>query len=143
MQNEYGRIILIKKGCLHMQKLQFEASWDRTIYALDREKIQKTFDETCLPETRATKLTPLWQALNYKHDLLVTVLVHNFSQQPLSFLKRKIAYLENQKVMAEHSFTLPALMIEPETSMPWTFIFPAESVSEQATRKQGFLTLEK
>jgi SLAP domain-containing protein len=126
-----------------MQKLQFEASWDKTISAVDREKIQKAFGETCLPENRVTKLTPLWQALNYKHDLLVTVLVHNFSQQPLSFLRRKITYLENQKAMAEYIFTLPALMLEPETSMPWTFIFPAGIVRDQATCKQGSLTFEE
>jgi SLAP domain-containing protein len=126
-----------------MQKLQFEASWDKTISAVDREKIQKAFGETCLPENRVTKLTPLWQALNYKHDLLVTVLVHNFSQQPLSFLRRKITYLENQKAMAEYIFTLPALMLEPETSMPWTFIFPVEIVRDQATCKQGSLTFEE
>ncbi|MED1202216.1 SLAP domain-containing protein [Heyndrickxia acidicola] len=125
-----------------MQKLQFEASWDRTISNGDREKIKKAFDETCLAENKEM-ITPLWQALNYKNDLLITVLVHNFSNHPLFFLERKIAYVEDQKVMAEYLFTIPALKVEPLTSMPWTFIFPAKNISEQASYKQGFLVFNE
>ncbi|MCM3654753.1 SLAP domain-containing protein [Metabacillus litoralis] len=118
-----------------MQLLRFESSWDKTLSDKDRVMIQQFFLETNVANDESIQFIPLRQALNYKGDLLVTVLIHNFSKQIHLFQDKTLHYLENNKIVAEHIFTLPSLIIESKTSMPWTFIFPPHSLI-------GHLTLE-
>ncbi|USK68624.1 SLAP domain-containing protein [Peribacillus asahii] len=122
-----------------MQKLQFEPSWDKTLSPKDRKRIEKIHFETSLSNPANMQLTPLWQATNHKGELLITVLVHNFSQQVLLFHNKKLRYIENKEIIAEHIFSLPSLIIQRETSMPWTFIFPVESLKKPATLEKGHL----
>ncbi|MBB2482239.1 SLAP domain-containing protein [Bacillus sp. APMAM] len=123
-----------------MQKLQFESAWDKTISENDRERIQQVFLETSSSQNKDIEFTPLWEAMNHKGELLVTVLVQNFSEQMISFHNEKLQYWEDENIVAEHSYTLPALMIEPTTSMPWTFIFPTDSFYSQPLLRNGKLT---
>ncbi|MFB5283138.1 SLAP domain-containing protein [Peribacillus sp. Hz7] len=122
-----------------MQKLQFEPSWDKTLSLKDRKRIEEIHSETSLSNPANMQLTPLWQATNHKGELLITVLVHNFSQQVLLFHNKKLRYIENKEIIAEHIFSLPALVIQQETSMPWTFIFPVESLKKPTTLEKGHL----
>ncbi|AZV43474.1 SLAP domain-containing protein [Peribacillus asahii] len=122
-----------------MQKLQFEPSWDKTLSPKDRKRIEEIYFETSLSNPANVQLTPLWQATNHKEELLVTVLVHNFSQQVLLFHNKKLRYIENKEIIAEYIFNLPSLVIQRETSMPWTFIFPVESLKNRATLEKGYL----
>ncbi|GAA0338307.1 hypothetical protein GCM10008967_30730 [Bacillus carboniphilus] len=110
-----------------MQKLKFEASWDKAISEQDREQILNVFKETH-PNGHDVEFTPLWQAVNHKGELLVTVLVQNYSGNDVDFHNKKLRYTVNQEMVAAHTFTIPALVVEGETSMPWTFIFPVESL---------------
>ena len=122
-----------------MQKLHFESSWDKTLSSKDRKIIEEIHLETRLPNHNSVHLTTLWQARNHKGALLVTVLIHNFGQQVLSFHNNKLCYVENKEITAEYTFTLPSLIVQPETSMPWTFIFPVESLKNQVTLENGHL----
>jgi SLAP domain-containing protein len=122
-----------------MQNLQFESSWDKTLSIKDRKIIEGIFLKTRLPNHNSCQLTPVWQAINYRGELLITVLVHNFGRQVLSFYEKNLRYVENKEIIAEHIFTIPSLIVQPETSMPWTFIFPVESLKSQATLKNGHL----
>lgn len=113
-----------------MQQLKFEPSWDKALSSKDRIMFQEIFAKTCVSDTNHTQLVPVWHASNYKGELLITVLIHNFTNQSLTFLNTKIRYIEEGKVAAEHIFTHPSLIIEPEVSMPWTFIFPVECLNK-------------
>ncbi|MGE8080122.1 SLAP domain-containing protein [Peribacillus loiseleuriae] len=122
-----------------MQKLQYESSWDKTLSNKDRKIIEGIFLNTSLPNQNSIQFTSLWQAINHKGELLVTVLVHNFSHQVCSFMNKKLRYIENNDIFAEHTFTLPSLTVQPETSMPWTFIFPVESLNSHELLEDGRL----
>lgn len=122
-----------------MQKLQYESSWNKTLSNKDRKIIEGIFLETSLPKQNRIQFTSLWQAMNHKGELLVTVLVHNFSHQVYSFISEKLRYIENNEIMAEHTFILPSLTVQPETSMPWTFIFPVESLKSHGSLENGHL----
>ncbi|MFJ5622838.1 SLAP domain-containing protein [Peribacillus loiseleuriae] len=122
-----------------MQKLQYESSWDKTLSNKDRKIIEGIFLDTSLPNQNSIQFTSLWQAINHKGELLVTVLVHNFSHQVCSFMNKKLRYMENNEIIAEHTFTLPSLIVQPETSMPWTFIFPVESLNSHELLEDGRL----
>lgn len=107
-----------------MQRLMFESSWDKALSANDREKIQRVFLQTYVTNNKRIQFSRLWQAQNHRGELLVTVLIHNFNEHVHVFKDTKLRYVANEQVMAEHTYSLPTLTLEPETSMPWTFIFP-------------------
>jgi SLAP domain-containing protein len=126
-----------------MQMLRFESSWDKTLSDKDRVIIQQLFLETSRFNNESIQFVPLWQAINHKGDLLVTVLIHNFTKHVRLFQDNKMHYLENNKIVAEHIFTLPSLIIESKTSMPWTFIFPHNRLLGDATLENARLKLIK
>lgn len=124
-----------------MQKLTFESAWDKTIAEKDREQIKQSFKEACLTPGINIQFTALWQAKNHRGELLVAVLIHNTSQQDFSFHNQKMTYTVNDTIFATHSFS-PSIIVEKETSMPWTFIFPASSFDRFGNFEGGVLDIE-
>ena len=130
------------KGGSYMQLLKFEASWDKAIAKPDRLYIEKVFEETKKSLSNHIVFSPIKEAINHKNELLVTVLVHNFTQHALSFHKTRIFYLIEEDVIAKNDFTIPAFVVPSKTSMPWTFIFPVHSLIEERPASSGFIRLE-
>ena len=120
------------------QKLKFESAWDRTIAEQDREKIKDAFEKVQLKQDESIQSTPLWQAKNYRGELLVAVLIHNVGQKDFSFQNQRTTYLINGKTFAEHVFSTP-ITIKKQTSMPWTFIFPKGSFASDKPYEDGEL----
>lgn len=116
-----------------MQKLMFDSSWDKALSNKDRKGIEDVFLKTATLNSNNIQFTPLWQAFNHKEELLVTMLIHNFTSELVSFNDIQLRYLENNEMIAEHLFHHPTLAIQPSHSMPWTFIFPASSTKQKAT----------
>lgn len=125
-----------------MQTLQFESSWEKTISIRDRELITEIFQDSSMIDGQIIRLVPIWEALNYKGEILITVLIHNSTDIEQIFQKQKIAYIEKETIIAEHTFTVPKLIIKPKTSMPWTFIFPVESLRMKEINGNGKLELQ-
>lgn len=124
-----------------MQKLMFESSWDKALSDKDRKSIEKTFLETSKYNNDTIQLTPLWQAFNHKGELLVTVLIHNFTEHSFSLNGTKLRYSVNNEILAEHLFTLPYFAIQAKCSMPWTFIFPKEQLNNKLLVENGQLEI--
>ncbi|SOC15615.1 SLAP domain-containing protein [Ureibacillus xyleni] len=122
-----------------MQQLQFEASWDKALSPQDRQKIEQVFNET--KHGSEIHCTSLQVAMNHKEALLVTVIVHNFTNHLLTFHQTKVSYHIDEKCIADHAFTLPALAIPPKVSMPWTFIFPKGSYKPNFSYEKGQLVI--
>ncbi|MEH7237609.1 SLAP domain-containing protein [Bacillus sp. JJ1562] len=109
-----------------MQKLVFEEAWERTISQKDREEIEHIFHEGIANQDTGITFTIVRIAVNHKNERLVTAIVHNKTEQNLVFANSLVQFWIEDKLIAEHKFTLPALLVPPETSMPWTFIFPVD-----------------
>ncbi|KAB7672169.1 SLAP domain-containing protein [Bacillus sp. B1-b2] len=126
-----------------MQSLVLQTSWERAIAPQDREVIESLFHETKNNNTELVVFSPIKEAINHKKDLLITVLVHNFSEQTLKFENTKIVYRVEDHVIAKHNFTIPVLPIPPMISMPWTFLFPEGSYSSNQPYESGILRLSE
>lgn len=124
-----------------MQHLQFEKSWDKALSGQDRSYIEKVFVETKHLNSTGVIFSPIREAINHKEALLVTVLVHNFTDQPLTFDNVRLLYRIGEESIAEMVFTLPNLVVPNKVSMPWTFIFPKESYTPQTFIKNGRLEI--
>ncbi|GAB3793312.1 SLAP domain-containing protein [Virgibacillus kimchii] len=125
-----------------MNELVFEKAWDKTISETDRMVIKKAFQEADLADTPSIQFSPLWQKTNYKGELLITVIIHNISQIAFSFASQTLYYKTGEKIAAEHTFHLP-FSVKAKTSMPWTFIFPEETVRTSHHLENGKLRLTK
>ncbi|WP_409290598.1 SLAP domain-containing protein [Peribacillus sp. SCS-37] len=123
-----------------MQQLQFEASWDKAIAAADRENIERIFNETKHQQRSGILFSPVREAINHREALLVTVLVHNFTDEAFRFDGVKLRYSVGGKAVGEDDFTLP-LEIPSGVSMPWTFIFPRGSYTPVAAFQNGELEI--
>lgn len=124
-----------------MQQLQFEASWEKAIAKQDRKQIETIFKETKHFSDSDILCSPIRVAINHKEALLVTVLVHNFTDDPLTFHNVRLLYGVQGEVIADKIFTIPALVIPAKVSMPWTFIFPKDSYKKQTAFENGRLEI--
>lgn len=95
-------------------QLKFEAAWDRAIAPSDRQHIEQLF----LTTKDELDFAIIRTALNYKKQLLISVLINNRSNEELLFTNQLVRF-QNVK----QYFSTDALRIPPKTSMPWTFIF--------------------
>ncbi|WP_096270224.1 SLAP domain-containing protein [Paucisalibacillus globulus] len=125
-----------------MQKLVYESSWKKQISDKDRNLVEKTFLEMTLTD-EPIQFTTLRTDWNYKKELLIMVMVHNVTEEEISFNQKKLCYKHNNEVLAEHIFNLSNLSVEPNTSMPWTFIFPVGSYVDAAIFEHGELELKE
>ncbi len=126
---------------MEKQKLVFHPSWDKTLSIKDRTKIQQSFCNNRLPSNKAVHFTILWRANNYNSELLVTVIIHNFSSKPFLLDGKTIQYMEEDRMLAEHTFSIPTIIVDGHTSMPWTFIFPIGSFGKHASMEHCSIVL--
>lgn len=124
-----------------MQYLRFESSWDRTLAAQDRRKIESIFSNTKNQSGEDISFSPIREAMNHKEELLVSVLVHNFTEDIITFNGTRILYSKQGVILADNTFTLPKLAIPSQVSMPWTFIFPKDSYIPKTTLENGQLEI--
>lgn len=113
-----------------MQQLAFHPAWDKTISKNDRLLIEELFEQTYDQADDLIMSPVIRAAINYKKELLITVLVHNFTHHAARFNQRSI-FIQCDDFEAEQVFTIPDLIIAPFTSMPWTFIFQANRFYEK------------
>lgn len=102
-----------------MQTLQWEDAWERTVAPRDKQYMEDLFESF---KNDGTNSTFIRQAHNHRGALLVTVLIHNRSNEALHIKETAISYTNACKETYISTFTLP-LAIPANTSMPWTFIF--------------------
>lgn len=113
----------------HMQELQFEATWDKTLSSKDRDLIMRVFNKRKVTSNMMS-CDLIRSARNYNDDFLVTVLIHNATATEQIFMERDVS-LHTEHGQYKQKFTQPKLVIPSYTSMPWTFIF------EQVTLDDG------
>ncbi|AUJ24729.1 SLAP domain-containing protein [Virgibacillus dokdonensis] len=124
-----------------MQRLLFEASWEKTIDARDREEIEKVFEQVKEMKESRQSFFILSQARNHRNDLLVTVLIQNGLETDWVLCGGKLTYYEANKLIATEVFSDKRLIVPAKCSMPWTFIFPESSVQQEPNFKKGTLQM--
>lgn len=102
------------------QQLFFEQAWERTIAFIDRQEITKRFHEQPINNKRSLQF--IKKAYNHKNHLLITVIIHNQTEQALEINHTKVTCMKDDRQVATGTFRLPC-NIPAYHSMPWTFIF--------------------
>ncbi|RLL47766.1 SLAP domain-containing protein [Oceanobacillus piezotolerans] len=123
-----------------MQRLEFEAAWDKTIAKRDREKIIDIF-QGLTHKDKGIVFTFLKQAINHRNDLLLMVLIHNYNAERAVFKSPKIRVKKQENIIAEYQFERQPPDLKGNTSIPWTFIFPQGSYVKQVDYSDAELIL--
>ena len=124
-----------------MQQLYLHPTWEKAISPQDRTRIEQLFEET-YDQVDDVIMSPVIRvAFNYKKELLVMVLVHNFTHHAARFQNRSV-FLRCGDYMEEQPFTIPALVVPPFSSMPWTFIFKPDPVHETLPLNELLVDIE-
>ncbi|KZE63821.1 hypothetical protein AWM68_11945 [Fictibacillus phosphorivorans] len=119
-----------------MQNLAFESAWDRTLAHKDRLEIERVFSGLNHTHRMGQEAVILKTAFNHKEEFLVTVLVSNYSKEPFLLEDKKVLYNEGGELISEMKSHYE-LVIPAQTSMPWTFIFPAEALKKMPSKVLG------
>ena len=107
-----------------MQRLYLEEAWKRTVSEKDREMIENAFDHAAHEAGKGVMMTYLRHAHNHRSELLYTVLIHNYCDNPYLIKDKQVTLLDNEGHAVYDTFTVP-VAVPPRSSMPWTFIFPS------------------
>jgi SLAP domain-containing protein len=113
-----------------MQQLVLEEKWKQTISPQDLQTIEKFFQSTSKNQ-EGVVFTPIRHARNHRNELLCSVIIHNFTDDKLSLIGSTLQLFHNDTIIAEESFHDTRLLLQPRTSMPWTFIYPNHPYLEQ------------
>lgn len=111
-----------------MQELIWEQAWDKTISAIDRQSYMKLFHAE---SNQLKRFIPFKEAINHRGDLLISVIVQNFSDETEQWDGVKLLYVEGNQTIAKQVFSNHQLVVPPRKSMPWTFIFPKEVIRKK------------
>lgn len=112
-----------------MQQLVYHPAWEKQLSIQDRKLIENVFEQTYNVQHDILETPFIRAAFNHKNELLVTVLIHNFTHRAIG-VNDKFVQLSQGELFFEQKFTLPT-RIAAFSSMPWTFIFePNEAFTE-------------
>jgi SLAP domain-containing protein len=112
-------------------RLLLHETWERAVSTKDREKFQELFDTSPSPRENELLFLPVRAGINYENHLFATVLIQNGSKQDLFFENFPLIINDANMLAAEHRFTINELVVKANTSTPWTFIFPKETVKQK------------
>ncbi|WP_430509967.1 accessory Sec system S-layer assembly protein [Gottfriedia solisilvae] len=117
-------------------KLDLEPTWEAQLSDVQKEELAKLV--ASLPKLGENELSLHSISASLKEDgnLAATLLIRNGSKQAVNLEVLPLELFdENFEIIARGSFTLAPLTILPNTSKPWTFIFPASLVEKQEFTK--------
>lgn len=112
-------------------RLLLHENWERAVSTKDREKFQELFDASPSPRENELLFLPVRAGINYENHLFATVLIQNGSKQDLFFENFPLIINDASMLAAEHRFTIKELVVKANTSTPWTFIFPKDTVKQK------------
>lgn len=131
---QYG--MLLKKGVNRMRRLHFQEVWDRTLSLNQKKELDNAFH--LLPKaTQDFELTPFRMTSKKNGGLVATLFLRNETEEALTLRLLAVQLVTgSETIAAEFSFQLP-LVIPAHSAVPWSFVFPPESVflSEACTQE--------
>lgn len=108
-----------------MQRLQFHPVWERTLPIAEKTAYERFFHETA--KHQMNNIIPYIITEKRLGGLVTTVFIQNFLSLPLQLDQTTVCVkTKDDQCVASYSFS-PHLHINPNSSMPWSFVFPPEA----------------
>jgi SLAP domain-containing protein len=120
-----------QRGEEDSHRLILQETWERALSAKDRETFQELFDMSPHPLYNEILFLPIRAGKNYEGNLFATVLIQNRREEDLLIEDFPLIVQDASSLVAEHRFTIKELVVKANTSTPWTFIFPKDTIKEE------------
>jgi len=127
---EDGWKIAFNLVSLRGHQLELDPSWEKQLPAAQKEELAKIVDT--LPKLGETEVnfTGLQAKLADNGNLNVSIFIRNGHNKAINLEQLPLEIIDaTGKQIANGSFNMdPVLTVQPNSTKPWTFVFPAELV---------------
>ena len=118
---------------LRGHQLDLDETWKKQLPASEQEKLAEIVKT--LPKLGKTEVnfTGLQAKVNEDNSLHASIFIRNGHDKAINLEQLPLEIIDARgEIVAKGSFKLqPVLTVQPNTTKPWTFIFPAELVSAE------------
>ena len=118
---------------LRGHQLDLDETWKKQLPASEQEKLAEIVKT--LPKLGKTEVnfTGLQAKVNEDNSLHASIFIRNGHDKAINLEQLPLEIVDARgEIVAKGSFKLqPVLSVQPNTTKPWTFIFPAELVSAE------------
>lgn len=121
---------LRKKPAKH--GLDLSEHWRESLPPKEVQKLRRLVESMKPPKAGEVNFFGLDARQSDNGDLHVSLLIRNGTEQDLTLRKLPLRFEDgSEEVVAEGGFKLKSLTVKVNTSKPWTFIFPADTLKKQ------------
>lgn len=114
---------------MNPHRLDLHETWNQQLTSEQKQSLRKVVEN--LPKVRRNEVNFVGFQLKQDDEgrLAVSAFIRNGTTQLMTFEKLPLELLDaNQQLVAKGSFELDELEVKPNTSLPWSFVFPREMV---------------
>jgi SLAP domain-containing protein len=112
-------------------QLIYESTWEKSMSKKDKELFERLYQDNLTDISEEVRFLNLRTGFNVHGDLFATVLIQNGTDKDIPLFQLPLRYCDAKGVIAEESFTYQSLIIQAQSSTPWTFLFPKEKIQRK------------
>lgn len=123
---------IAEKKMVLPQKLELEESWIKSLSDAQKDSLIELAKRLPALKPGEVNVQSVQLAKSEDGSLRALLLIRNGSERSLSFEKLPLALIDaTGETVAQGLFELGSLTVNAETSKPWLFIFPPESILKE------------
>lgn len=132
LQNWKLAFEIAEKKLVLPQKLELEESWIKSLSEAQKESLIELAKRLPALKPGEVNVQSVQLSKGEAGSLRALLLIRNGSDKSLSFEKLPLVLIDaTGEVVAQGLFELDSLTVNAETSKPWLFIFPPESIQKE------------
>jgi SLAP domain-containing protein len=110
--------------------LVLHETWERAVSDKDRELFHELFYDASSPKVDYITFLAVRAGINYEGNLFATVLIQNGKKKDVIMDNIPLVFEDAHSMVAEYRFAIKDVVVNANTSTPWTFIFPKETIKK-------------
>jgi accessory Sec system S-layer assembly protein len=123
---------LKKNGHSKQHSLDLEESWETIITNEQREKLKQVVSQLPTLKEGELNLFGISSEFDTEHNLSVTLLIRNGSQKTVNIQHLPLQLTDAAgEVVCKGGFKLSNFKVNPNTSKPWSFVFPPDLIQKK------------
>ncbi|MCG3088968.1 SLAP domain-containing protein [Sporosarcina cyprini] len=120
-------------------KLHFHPVWEQTLPSKSKSELTAAF--TALSPSHSFGASPFLVKRKRNGGIVATVFLQNVTAYPVTLEKVQVQLYDQKKRIAQNIFD-ESLVIPPNSTMPWSFVFPPESTEEGDITEQMTVSID-
>ncbi len=125
-----GWSLAFNVSSLQPHRLDLDQNWDDSLPQEEKDKLEKVVEGLPELKPREFNLMGIQAKFMENGELATTILFRNGNPKSVQVQQLPLEVIDaNQEVVARGSFILDQFEVKANTTKPWTFIFPADMIT--------------